>query len=419
MRILLIHNRYQHSGGEDAVFAAESALLRENGHEVVEYIEDNQLINGMSRAAVAVRAIWSRPTRRRLTQLLRDMQFDLVHFHNTFPLISPSAYSACREAKVPVVQTLHNYRLLCPAATLFRDGQLCEACLCKIPPWPGVWHACYRESRSQSAIVAAMLSVHCWLKTWQEHVDIYIALTEFSKQKFIEGGLPSEKIHVKPNFVNPDPGLRKQNGHYALFVGRLSPEKGVWTILRAWGGLTGIPLKIVGDGPLLREVQAFVQKEKLESVEVLGRRTPTDVMLLMKGARFLVFSSEWYETFGRVAIEAFACGVPVIASRLGAMAEIVEEGRTGLLFQVGHPGDLSEKVRWAVDHTAALCRMGENARHIYEHKYTAEKNYNTLLDIYEQAIMKDSSDRTTVNHRSINYFSGRVRGISKQPPSST
>jgi len=395
MRILLIHNHYQHSGGEDAVFAAESALLRENGHEVVEYTEDNQLINGMSRAAVAARAIWSRSTRRRLIKILRDIQFDVVHFHNTFPLISPSAYSACREAKVPVVQTLHNYRLLCPAATLFRDGQLCEACLGKTPPWPGVWHACYRESRSQTAIVAGMLTVHRWLKTWQEQVDIYIALTEFCRQKFIEGGLPSEKIHVKPNFVNPDPGLRKGNGHYALFVGRLSLEKGVRTMLRVWQGVKGIPLKIVGDGPLLDEVQAFVQKEKLESVEVLGRRTPADVTLLMKGAKFLVFPSVWYETFGLVAIEAFGCGVPVIASRLGAMAEIVEEGHTGLLFRAGDPGDLAEKVRWAVDHTDALRRMGENARRVYEEKYTKEKNYNMLLDMYEQAIRKASCERAS------------------------
>src|SRR5713226_1627805 len=395
MRILLIHNHYQHSGGEDAVFAAESALLRENGHEVVEYTEDNQLINGMSGAAVAARAIWSRSTRRRLIKILRDIQFDVVHFHNTFPLISPSAYSACREAKVPVVQTLHNYRLLCPAATLFRDGQLCEACLGKTPPWPGVWHACYRESRSQTAIVAGMLTVHRWLKTWQEQVDIYIALTEFCRQKFIEGGLPSEKIHVKPNFVNPDPGLRKGNGHYALFVGRLSLEKGVRTMLRVWQGVKGIPLKIVGDGPLLDEARAFVQKEKLESVEVLGRRTPADVTLLMKGAKFLVFPSVWYETFGLVAIEAFGCGVPVIASRLGAMAEIVEEGHTGLLFRAGDAWDLAQKVCWAVDHTDAVRRMGENARQVYEEKYTTEKNYKMLLDIYEQAVRKASRERAS------------------------
>src|SRR5439155_8137042 len=365
MRILLIHNHYQYSGGEDAVFGAESALLRQNGHKVVEYTEDNSRIDGMSRGAVAARAIWSSPTRRRLTAILRDRHFDVAHFHNTFPLISPSAYTACREVKVPVVQTLHNYRLLCPAATLFRDGQVCEACLGKTYPWPGVWHACYRGSRSQSAIVAAMLAVHRGLKAWQQQVDIYIALTEFSKQKFIEGGVPSGKIHVKPNFVNPDPELRKGNGYYALFVGRLSPEKGVWTMLRAWRGLKGVPLKIAGDGTLLADIQAFVQKGKLESVEILGHGTAADVPQLMKAAKFLVFPSECYETFGLVAVEAFACGLPVIASRLGAVAEIVDEGRTGLLFRAGDPGDLTKKVQWAMDHPNALCRMGEDARREY------------------------------------------------------
>jgi glycosyltransferase involved in cell wall biosynthesis len=231
-----------------------------------------------------------------------------------------------------------------------------------------------------------MLTFHRWLKTWQRHVNIYIALTEFARRKFIQGGLSSDKMVVKPNFVSPDPGLRSGNGHYALFVGRLSPEKGVLTLLQAWQGLRGIPLRIVGDGPLMDQMQAVVQTEKLQWVKVLGRRPPNDIIELMKGTRFLVFPSQWYETFGRVAIEAFACGVPVVASRLGAMAEIVEEGRTGLLFRPGDSGDLAEKVRWAVDHPDVMCRMGEAARREYEEKYTPEKNYKMLLNVYEQAI---------------------------------
>jgi glycosyltransferase involved in cell wall biosynthesis len=386
MRVLYVHNYYQQPGGEDAVFVAESKLLREHGHEVKEYTEDNKLIDRIRRGTVAARAIWSRPARRRVRQILHDSRFDLVHFHNTFPLISPSAYSACAEAKLPVVQTLHNYRLLCPASTFFRHGQICEACLGKTPPWPAVAHGCYRASRAQSASAASMLTIHRWLRTWQEQVHGYIALTEFAKRKFIEGGLPPQKIHVKPNFVYPDPGRRRWHGDYALFVGRLSQEKGIRTILRAWRDLSGIPLKIVGDGPLMSDVQELVRGEKLESVEILGRRAPADVMLLMKQANVLIFPSLCYETFGLVAVEAFACGVPVIASRLGAMAELVEEGRTGLLFRAGDPEDLLEKIRWTVDHQDALCRMGENARRVYEEKYTAEKNYKMLIGIYKQAI---------------------------------
>ena len=384
IRVLLIHNYYQQPGGEDAVFAAEAELLRQQGHAVGEYTKTNWSIEGMSRAAVAARTIWSRQTRQRLLKLLREVRYDVAHFHNIFPLISPSAYSACREAGVPVVQTLHNYRLLCPAATFFRAGRACEECLRKTSPWPGVFHACYHDSYAQSAVVATMLTVHRWLKTWQEQADVYIALTEFSRRKFVEGGLPAEKIVVKPNFLYPDPGTCDGERRYALFVGRFSPEKGVRTLLRAWQGLTGIPLKIVGDGPLRDEVQAVAQAAKLPGVEVLGRQAHQKVLALMQGARCLVFPSEWYETFGLVAIEAFACGVPVIAARLGVMAESVEEGRTGMLFRPGDPQDLAAKVCWAMDHPDAMARMGENARRVYEEKYTSEKNYTMLMDIYQK-----------------------------------
>ena len=384
IRVLLIHNYYQQPGGEDAVFAAEAELLRQQGHAVGEYTKTNWSIEGMSRAAVAARTIWSRQTRQRLLKLLREVRYDVAHFHNIFPLISPSAYSACREAGVPVVQTLHNYRLLCPAATFFRAGRACEECLRKTSPWPGVFHACYHGSYAQSAVVATMLTVHRWLKTWQEQADVYIALTEFSRRKFVEGGLPAEKIVVKPNFLYPDPGTCDGERRYALFVGRFSPEKGVRTLLRAWQGLTGIPLKIVGDGPLRDEVQAVAQAKKLPGVEVLGRQAHQEVLALMQRARCLVFPSEWYETFGLVAIEAFACGVPVIAARLGVMAESVEEGRTGMLFRPGDPQDLADKVCWAMDHPDAMARMGENARRVYEEKYTSEKNYKMLMDIYQK-----------------------------------
>jgi glycosyltransferase involved in cell wall biosynthesis len=397
-KILVVHNSYQQVGGEDAVFAAEATLLRQHGHEVVEYRDNNQRINQISRLSAAAGTIWSRSSHRRMLQTLRAARPDIVHFHNTFLLISPSAYYACREFGVPVVQTLHNYRLLCPAATFFRGGQLCEACLGKTLPWPGVWHACYRKSHSQTTIVAAMIGVHRWLKTWQQQVDIYIALSEFASEKFIKGGIPREKIVIKPNFVNPDPGVGEENDYFALFVGRLSPEKGVWTLLQAWQGLKGIPLKILGDGPLLTDVQHFIQQKKLDCVEVLGQRAHGETLTLMKRARFLIFPSEWYEGFPLTLAEAFACGVPVIAARLGAMAEIVKEGHTGLLFCAGDPQDLAGKVRWAVENAKAMCRMRENARRIYEEKYTAGKNYKMLSAIYEQVIKKSQySNGTSYN----------------------
>jgi len=282
-----------------------------------------------------------------------------------------------------VIQTLHNYRLLCPNAILYRDGGVCEDCLGRLP-WPGVMRGCYRGSRAQTVVVAAMLAVHRWLKTWLEKVDIYIALTEFARRKFIEGALPAEKVVVKPNFVHPDPGVRDGSGNYAIFVGRLSREKGVLTLLAAWELLKDIPLKIAGDGPLVEDVRR--RSQMLGGVEVLGRRDHKDVIGLLKGARFLVFPSEWYECFPVTFVEAFACGVPVIASRLGAMAEIVEDGRTGLHFTPGDPDDLAARVVYAWSHPERMREMGREARAEYEAKYTAERNYQMLMDIYHRAI---------------------------------
>jgi glycosyltransferase involved in cell wall biosynthesis len=386
MRILLVHNRYLQSGGEDAVYAAECELLRRMGHEVIEYNDDNRRIEQMSKSRLALDTLWSRTTTERLQKLIGETRPEVAHFHNIFPLISPAAYSICRRNGVAVVQTLHNYRLLCPSALLYRDGHLCESCIGKTPPWPAVQYACYHDSRTQSAVIAAMLTFHRGLATWHRQVDVYIALTEFCREKFIQGGLPAEKIRVKPNFLANDPGVRREPGHYALFAGRLTEEKGLRTLMNAWASLEGLPLKIAGAGPLAPQVSAQIGSQQQGSIEWLGHRSHDEIVQLLKGAQFLVFPSEWYETFGLVAIEAFACGVPVLASRLGALAEIIEEGRSGLFFEPGNAADLSDKVRWAIDHPNAMAAMGESARRIYQQRYTAETNYRMLLSIYDSAL---------------------------------
>jgi glycosyltransferase involved in cell wall biosynthesis len=284
-----------------------------------------------------------------------------------------------------VIQTLHNYRLLCPVALFFRDGRVCEDCMGKAVPWPGVVHGCYRGSRAASGVIATMLTVHRALRTWTEMVDVYVALTEFARDKFIEGGLPAGKIVVKPNFVAPDPGQGPGGGGYALFVGRLAPEKGTGTMLAAWDRLgTRIPLKIVGDGPLRDRVMGAAARQS--NVEWLGHMPVADVHELMGKADMLVFPSQWYETFGRVAAEAFAAGTPVIAANIGAVAELVEHGRTGLKFRPGDPGDLVTQVEWALSHPAGLRSMREEVRAEFEAKYTAERNYRTLMEIYEAAL---------------------------------
>jgi glycosyltransferase involved in cell wall biosynthesis len=387
MKVLILHNSYQQLGGEDVVVAQEAALLRGAGHEVIEYRRSNTEIDDLSlwsKSTLPLRAVWSGRAMRHLRALLRREKPHVAHFHNTFPMISPSLYSVCQEMGVPVVQTLHNYRFCCPRADFFRDGHICEACLGKTLPWPGIVYGCYHYSRVQTAAVATILAIHRGLKTWQAQVNLYIAPTEFARQKLIQGGLPAAKIMVKPHFVHPDPGIRRGSEDYIIFVGRFSPEKDVTTLLAAWKKLRGIPLKLVGERPAEGEVCRLIQESWAGDVVLLGRRPRDQVLTLMKKARLLVSPSASYETFGLVVVEAFACGVPVVASRIGAMAEIVEDGRTGLLFTPGDPDDLAQKIRWAIDHPDAMDRMGKNARGLYEEKYTAEINYHMLLNIYDR-----------------------------------
>lgn len=397
VRVLLAHNRYQQAGGEDVVFAAESELLRRAGHPVIEYVRDNDEIPArgfLSRLRLASDTIWAHASVRDLRTLLRRERPDVAHFHNTLPLISPAAYYACREVGVPVVQTLHNYRVICPVALLYRDGHVCEDCLGRLP-WPGVVHGCYRGSRAATAAVAAMLAVHRALGTWRDRVDCYVALTEFARGKFAEGGLPPAKIVVKPHFVHPDPGQATSPGEYALFVGRLTEGKGLRTLLAAWKQLRGpVPLRIVGDGPLRKEMEGEASRAALSAVRFFGRLVGKETITAIKQARFFVFPSEWYEGFGLSMIEAFACGVPVIASRLGAMAEIVDDRRTGLHFTAGDPDDLAAKVDWAWSHPREMKEMGRAARAEYEAKYTAERNYPMLMEIYRGAIQQHAAGQT-------------------------
>jgi glycosyltransferase involved in cell wall biosynthesis len=389
-KIIHVHNFYLESGGEDTAFSAEVDLLRRNGQNIIEYLDHNQRIEAMNKVSVAAQTIWSWNSYDKLVKVLRREHPDVVHFHNTFPLISPSAYYACRKTGVPVIQSLDNPRLLCPSANFYRNGQLCQDCLGKTPAWPGIIHSCYHASPLQTAVVASMISLNRWIKTWESKIDIYLVATEFYRRKFIEGGLPSDKIVIMPHFIYPDPGIRPadRDGKYALFIGRLEPEKGVRTMLSAWKILKDIPLKIRGNGNLDYETAKFIHDNDLSGrVEIIGRLSEDELTETVKGARFLVWPSEgYYETFGYVAVESFSCGVPVIATRLGVPAEIVTDRVTGLHFNPGDQDDLAEKVRWAWENPDEMANMGLEARRIYELKYTAEKNYQALIDIYREVI---------------------------------
>ena len=387
MRILSVHNLYKLRSGEEESRDLETMVLEERGHTVDYYEKNNESLKPNALPLkVALKTIWSKESYWEVRKRLQRSRYDILHVHNFFPQISPSVYYAARAESVPVVQTLQNFRLLCPSGFLFRDGRVCEQCAQKSVPWNSLIHACYRDSRLATAPVAAMLAFHKAFGTWHQRVDQFIALTEYDRQKFIAGGLPADKISVKPNFVHPDPLPGEGSGRYAIFVGRLSPEKGVDTLLAAWKTLgSRIPLKIVGGGPLAEEVAAAV--ETTPGVEWLGFKPMQEIYPIIGEAKFLLFPSKWNETFSRVAVEALAKGTPVIAAAgVDDMTGLVAPGKTGLHFPPGDAQALIDRVHWMLDNPERLREMRECARQDYLDRYAGLRNYEQLMEVYAAAI---------------------------------
>ena len=384
MKILVCHNSYRYRGGEDQVFADEVSMLRDAGHEVITYQRHNQEIESIGQADVAVQTIWSRRSYRELRSLIRCERPAVAHFHNTFPLISPSAYYAARHEHVPVVQTLHNFRLLCPGSTLLRDGQVCEQCVGKLFAAASVRNGCYKQSRKGSLVAASMLATHWRMRTWTSVVSRYIALTAFARDKFVAGGLPAERVTIKPNCVQPDPGFREQPERFAVYVGRLSEEKGIRQLLTAWKLLGGqVPLKLAGEGPL----ESLVRQTQADggNVELLGMLAHDEVLDLMGRARILICPSICHEAFGRSVIEAFATGAAVVASDLAPLNQLVRDRANGLLFQNGDAHDLAAKVKALHADDELWRKLRREARRDYEAQYTPQRNCDQLISIYEQA----------------------------------
>ncbi len=383
MKVLLCHNYYQRPGGEDRVFEDEASLLEQHGHEVVRFIRSNDSIDGMSRLKAARLTIWNQESYRELRDLIRREQPNLMHCTNTFPLISPAAYYAARAEKIPVVQTLQNYRLICPGALLMRDGRVCEDCVGKKIAWPAILHGCYRGSRMGSACVTTMLASHRGAKTWRKAVSRYVVATDFARRKFLEAGFVAEQIAVKPNFVALSPQPGSGAGDYFVFVGRLAEEKGIDVLLDAWSKFPG-KLKILGDGPLAGKVAEFASSN--ESIEWLGQQPGDVVQKVVGDASALVVPSTWYEGLPKTIIEAFSVGTPIIASDLGAMSEVIESEKTGILFDPGNSGKLVEALQWMVESPQRMKSMRGKVRDVFEQRYTADRNYKLLLDIYREAV---------------------------------
>jgi len=379
LKILVVHNRYKYRGGEDAVVDAEVDLLRRYDHSVNVYARSNDELQTLSLPNDALRALWSMRTVHDLECLIQQQRPDIVHVHNTWPLVSPSLYWAVHRAKIPLVQTLHNFRLLCPQGLMLREGRVCESCVGHIP-WRAVRFKCYRNDIAASVVVAAMVQSHRVLGTWRRRVTRYIALSEFSKTRFVQGGLPAERISVKPNFVDvPKPLLGPRNNF--LFVGRLSTEKGLAVLARAASQLpSGVLIEVAGSGPEASRLQNH------PNIALLGHLQPHEVYRKMGSARALVLPSIVYENHPRTLVEAYACSLPVIASRLGGMIDLVRHNETGLLFDAGNPEDLAMQLRWASENPERMLAMGDAAHAYYRNHLTGPVNHGLLLGIYQQAI---------------------------------
>jgi glycosyltransferase involved in cell wall biosynthesis len=385
VKVLLLHNHYQQPGGEDQVFATEAELLAAAGHEVERFTVHNDRVHDMGSVALTRATLWNRAAHAAVRERVRALRPDVVHVHNTFPLLSPAVLYAAREAGARVVQTLHNYRLVCPAANLFRVGKICQDCGTKAVPWPAVLHGCYRDSRVASAGAASMLALHRLLGTWSREVDAYIALSDFARRKLVELGLPARKLHVKANVLYPDPGLADHKERYGLFVGRLTEEKGVRTLLAALRLRSGgMPVRFVGSGPL----EGLVRREAERSPDIvwLGPRPHPEVLGLLGAARFTVVPSEWLEPFGRVVLEAFACGTPVVAARIGALPELVSHAQTGCLFEPGDAADLARQLDWLEQRPDEALEIAKRARCAYEVRHSVAANLGRLEQIYAEAL---------------------------------
>jgi glycosyltransferase involved in cell wall biosynthesis len=386
VKILIVHNRYQQKGGEDTVVVAEEWLLRSHGHQVELLQADNDHIrSGISSGLAAVESVYSFNGKRKMREALRKHQPDLVHVHNFFPTLSPSIFVACSEADIPVVHTLHNYRIQCAANSLYRGGQICEECVTSHSFLPGIRHACYRSSRVGSAVVGFTMAFHDQIGTWSARVSSYIALTKFAAEKLGRFRIPPEKLFVKPNFA-VDRGIGDCDGNYALFAGRLTSEKGLQTIIDAdAAGALCMDVVVVGDGPVRPALEQAAARAG-SRLKVKGFVAPNEMLAWMKGAKVLLMTSLWYEGDPMVVIEAFSVGLPVIASDIGNTAATVLAEGAGLTYPPGDHMEMSAALeRLANDHVAAR-RMRQNARKYYLAMHTPEKNYKRLMEIYAHSL---------------------------------
>ncbi len=385
LRVVLVHSYYRERGGEGVVFENERDLLRSHGHKVYSFVRHNSALTDFPVHKAARLTVWNGCAERRLRALIQESGADVVHFHNTFPYISPAAVRGAHAAGVAVVATLHNYRLMCPAGTMLLNGRQCSKCTNTLGIANAVTHGCYRDSRLASLAASSSTLVHRLTGTWSKHVHRFIAISEHVASRHEAHGFFQGRMSVKPNFVVPDPGPGRGDGDFVLYVGRLTPEKGVRTVLEAAPSiLPSCTVRIVGKGPLNEEVaRAANEHPRLLWRDEIPHR---DVLDLMGQAKVVLVPSLWEEPFGRTVIEAFSRGTPVIATDGGAIPEMVRDGQNGFLVPPGDPSALAEAVRRFVDFDVDIQSFRESARRTYLERFGPRTAYQDLMQVYTEAL---------------------------------
>ena len=380
----MAHNFYQTPGGEDESYRTESRLLESGGHEIIRYEKNNDEIKHENKIVTAKNTIWNQNTYRELELILSNNNIEIAHFQNTFPIISPSAYYACQRRKIPVIQALRNYRITCINGMLQRNNLPCQDCVGSVFPLSGVVHRCYRDSIAASIVAATALSMHKIIGTYDQKVDVYIAISDYVKRVYVEAGIAPEKIFVKPNTVIPYKPHEKNRDNTFVYVGRLIPEKGIDKLLKEWSNMElDYELIVVGGGDYLKKYKN--EFSAIKSIRFVGQLSRQQAEEYLSMAVATIVPSMWAEPFGRVVIESYAVGTPVIASNIGALPELIQDGETGMLFEPFEDGSISSKIYEFVSMRHKWTQMRERCLESYENFYSSQSNLEILEEIYKHA----------------------------------
>ncbi|HOS58566.1 MAG TPA: glycosyltransferase family 4 protein [Syntrophorhabdaceae bacterium] len=386
MNILLAHNFYKYFAGEDSIALREKGLLEENKEQVYFYTKDNKETDSYNlnkKINFFVQTIFSSSTKKELKTIIKDFKPDIAYTHNIFPLISPSIFHTLHAESIPCVQNVQDYRWLCPNGVFYINDSICEKCK-NGAFWNAIRHKCFRDSFLLSGLYATTIGTNRLSGVFKK-IDAFVCTTEFNKQKLMEAGIEEKRLFIKPNYLditNIEPSVG--TGNHIIFLGRLSQEKGLWTLIKAFEKIKDLQLKIVGTGPLEHPLRKYIKENSINNISIEGFKEGDEKNNLIKNALFMVFPSEWYEHFPIVLLEAFAFGKPVIASDIGNMPLIVENEKSGLHFKAGDIDDLIEKIRILSQNNSEITRMGEFARKKIETYYTPEINYKILKSIFQK-----------------------------------